>query len=171
MPLHDCPYSFHELANDVLPRLMTKLREQMEQPCNASTALNDPEAIPDVRGAYVWLMKGKPIYVGIANKLRRRIKDHLRPDPSRANLAARMAARQLGVAISTVKRHQGFADAFTDAQAMLAQAQLAFVEIPNPLVLYFFEPYCAMELDTSEFNRFDTLQILSPRSGSHSLSK
>ena len=31
------------------------------------------------------------------------------------------------------------------------------------LVLYLFEPYCAMALDTHEFNRFDTLQILAPQ--------
>ena len=48
-------------------------------------------------------------------------------------------------------------------QLTLAQARIAFVEVPNPLVLYLFEPFCAMALDTSEFNRFDTLQILSPR--------
>lgn len=40
---------------------------------------------------------------------------------------------------------------------------IAYLEIENSMVLYLFEPYCAMELDTAEFNRFDTLQILSPR--------
>ncbi|MBP8778122.1 MAG: GIY-YIG nuclease family protein [Alicycliphilus sp.] len=163
MPLHDCPYSFQELASDVLPGLMAKLRQHMEQPCSALVVLNDAGVIPDVRGAYVWLVGTKPIYVGIANRLRRRIKDHLCPDPSRANLAVRMAAKHLGVPISKAKRHPGFTQAFLDAQSTLAQARIAFVEVPNPLVLYLFEPFCAMALDTSEFNRFDTLQILSPR--------
>ncbi|HQQ71852.1 MAG TPA: hypothetical protein PLL92_16290, partial [Alicycliphilus sp.] len=99
----------------------------------------------------------------IANRLRRRIMDHLCADPSRANLAVRMAAKQLGIAVSHVKRHAGFAAAFAGAQNELAKASFAFIEISNPLVLYLFEPYCAMQLDTGEFNRFDTLQILSPR--------
>ena len=163
MPLHDCPFSFQELATNVLPEIMASLREKMEQPCRASNAQGSASSIPDTRGAYVWLVAGKPIYVGIANRLRRRIKDHLSPDPSRANLAVRMAAQWLGVPVSTVKRQPGFEQAFVQAQSTLAQAHLAFIEIPNPLVLYLFEPYCAMELDTSDFNRFDTLQILSPR--------
>jgi len=163
MPLHDCPYSFQELAADVLPELMASLRERMEQPCKASNVQGSASSIPDARGAYVWLVAGKPVYVGIANRLRRRIKDHLSPDPSRANLAVRMAAQQLGVPVSTVKRQPGFAQAFVQAQSTLAQAHLAFIEIPNSLVLYLFEPYCAMALDTGDFNRFDTLQILSPR--------
>ena len=163
MPLHDCPFSFQALANEVLPGLMEALQEQMKQPCKASALLNDNRVIPDSRGAYVWLVQDTPIYVGITNRLRRRIKDHLVPDPSRANLAVRMAAKELDMAVSATKRHAGFAQAFVNAQSTLAQAQLAWTEIPNSLVLYLFEPYCAMALDTHEFNRFDTLQILAPR--------
>lgn len=168
MPLHDCPFNFQELANEVLPALMLQLRERMEQPHEGIVALHDFALIPEVRGAYVWLVEGKPIYVGIANKLRRRIRDHLCPDPSRANLAVRMAARHLGVTLSSVKRSPEFQMAFTHAQSILAQASFAFMEIPNSMVLYLFEPFCAMELDTSDFNRFDTLQILSPRPVSRS---
>ena len=163
MTLHNCPFSFQELANEVLPTLMESVQAQMKQPCEASRLINDSLVIPDVRGAYVWLVQGQPIYVGIANRLRRRIKDHLTLDPSRANLAVRMAAKELAVAVSAAKRHGSFAPAFANAQSTLKQAQVAWIEIPNSLVLYLFEPYCAMALDTHEFNRFDTLQILAPR--------
>ena len=33
---------------------------------------------------------------------------------------------------------------------------VAFVEIPNPLELYLFEAYCAIALDTSEWNTIRT---------------
>lgn len=163
MPLHDCPHSFNEIALQILPALMARLKEQMAVACSATQVTQNPDFIPNTRGAYVWIVQGKPIYVGIANNLRRRIKDHLCTDASRANLAVRMAAKYLGVPISRVKRHSDFEAAFSAVRVGLANAQFAFIEIDNPLILYFFEPYCAMQLDTSEFNRFDTLQILAPR--------
>ena len=38
----------------------------------------------------------------------------------------------------------------------LRSLNVAFIEIGNPLELYLFEAYCAMELDTSEWNTFET---------------
>jgi len=40
---------------------------------------------------------------------------------------------------------------------------VGWVGIANPLEMYIFEPYCAMKLNTSEYNFFDTLQILAPK--------
>ncbi|AVO50373.1 hypothetical protein C6568_14830 [Melaminivora suipulveris] len=163
MPLHDCRFSFQELANVELPALMLQLRERMEQPHRGTAALHGDAVVPDARGAYIWIVEGKRVYVGIANRLRRRIRDHVCADPSRANLAVRMAAKHLGLPVSAVKRSPEFQTAFAQAQSVLTQASFACIEIPNPLVLYLFEPFCSMELDTGDFNRFDTLQILSPR--------
>lgn len=52
--------------------------------------------------------------------------------------------------------------AFESAHARLLNCGVGWVEIANPLEMYIFEPYCAMRLDTHEFNFFDTLQILAP---------
>ena len=49
-----------------------------------------------------------------------------------------------------------FRTAFDEARAMLRGCTVAFIEIANPLELYFFEAYCAMELDTCEWNTFRT---------------
>lgn len=49
-----------------------------------------------------------------------------------------------------------FLRAFAEAQALLLDCHVAFVEIENPLELYLFEAYCAMELDTCEWNTFRT---------------
>ncbi len=49
-----------------------------------------------------------------------------------------------------------FRAAFEEAQTLLRGCTVAFIEIPNPLELYLFEAYCAMELDTCEWNTFRT---------------
>jgi hypothetical protein len=46
--------------------------------------------------------------------------------------------------------------AFEEARRLLADCTVAFIVIENPLELYLFEAYCAMELDTSEWNTFRT---------------
>jgi len=161
--LHGCTHSFSQLANEVLPDLMAKLRERMAV-APPLRSLPDPfEVIPNARGAYVWMISGNPIYVGITNRLQRRVRDHVTGDPSRANLAVRMAAKALGTPTSRVKKHANFEPAFRAAREALMDGAVAYLEIENSMVLYLFEPYCAMELDTADFNRFDTLQILSPR--------
>jgi hypothetical protein len=49
-----------------------------------------------------------------------------------------------------------FRQAFNEAQQLLRGCSVAFIEIPNPLELYLFEAYCAMALDTCEWNTFRT---------------
>lgn len=45
---------------------------------------------------------------------------------------------------------------FSNARAYIAGLSVAFIEIINPLELYLFEAYCAMELDTAKWNTFET---------------
>ncbi len=49
-----------------------------------------------------------------------------------------------------------FRTAFDQAKALLRDCSAAFIDIENPLELYLFEAYCAMELDTCEWNTFRT---------------
>ena len=53
-----------------------------------------------------------------------------------------------------------FHSQFAHARNHLMSLDVAFVEIDNPLGLYLFEPYCALELDTGfeagGWNTFDT---------------
>jgi len=46
--------------------------------------------------------------------------------------------------------------AFTEARALLRDSTVAVVPIENPLELYLFEAYCAMELGTGEWTTFQT---------------
>jgi len=49
-----------------------------------------------------------------------------------------------------------FQDGFREAQSYLKGLQVAFLEIDNPLELYLFEAFAAMELDTCDWNTFET---------------
>lgn len=49
-----------------------------------------------------------------------------------------------------------FQKEFQAAQQLLHGAGVAFIEIANPLELYLFEAYCAIELDTCKWNTFRT---------------
>jgi hypothetical protein len=45
---------------------------------------------------------------------------------------------------------------FLEAQEWLKGLSVAFVEVRNAVELYLFEAYCALELDTAEWNTFET---------------
>ena len=45
---------------------------------------------------------------------------------------------------------------FDRAREKIRSLDVAYVEIGNPLVLHVFEPYAALELDTGEWNTFET---------------
>jgi len=49
-----------------------------------------------------------------------------------------------------------FQQAFADVKTHLCSLHVAFVQIENPLELYVFEAYAAMELATHEWNTFRT---------------
>ncbi len=50
----------------------------------------------------------------------------------------------------------GFMQSFEEAKAKICDMYVAWIEIKNPLVLYLFEAYAAMELNTKEWNTFET---------------
>ncbi len=163
MALHGCDHTFEQLALDVFPSVFSSLCQSLQQPIALRAFYDAPSLIPAHSGCYVIAQRGTPLYVGIAKNMQRRIQDHLSGDPSRANLAVRMAAKSLGVGLSAIKKHAQFDPAFESAKQRLLGCEVAWVSISNPLEMYIFEPYCAMKLDTCDYNFFDTLQILAPK--------
>jgi hypothetical protein len=75
-----------------------------------------------------------------------------------ASLAYLMATTKTGHEMkrADAMRDMAFREAFNQAQSLLKNCEVAFIEISNPLELYLFEAYCAMELDTCEWNTFRT---------------
>jgi len=49
-----------------------------------------------------------------------------------------------------------FYNTFCEAQAFIRGLQVAFLEIENPLELYLFEAFAAMEVNTCDWNTFVT---------------
>jgi predicted GIY-YIG superfamily endonuclease len=166
--IDQCPHTFAELATTVLPRKMTELCRAMAEPMPLSLFMEPgigPKAIlkqlgrtKDFSGCYLLLADG-PFYVGISRKIVSRLRDHLRgSDHFTASLAHMMAVRHCGhngrrIAAAEDPRYVA---AFSEAKCALAKGKVAFVEISNPLELYLFEVYAAMELDTATWNTFAT---------------
>ncbi|MGX4642975.1 hypothetical protein [Massilia sp. SYSU DXS3249] len=117
----------------------------------------------DFSGCYVLIDAGTPIYVGISRKVIGRLRQHVFGKTHfDASLAFRIAmARHPDRAIARVTREKAMQDplfgtSFAEAQAYLCSLQVAFIAIENPLELYVFEAYCALELDTQQWNSFET---------------
>lgn len=168
MTIDNCRASFSELANKMMPLRMEILRERMKNPVpmklfgtfgKGKTAILKNLGLPqDFKGCYVLIDQDMPIYVGISQTVIQRLLQHVKGKThNAASLAYRMAADEVphkntrNVAMTT----GAFQDAFTKSKNYLRSLSVAFVEIENPVELYLFELYCAMELDT-RWNTFKT---------------
>lgn len=165
MSIDGCHSTFSELAKRDLPRYMVELREAMKSPialsefsvkgdgpvtlCKRYGFENDP------MGCYVLIDDGKPVYVGISKHLIQRLREHVGGgDHLSATLTYRITVERYpydGTAAEAMN-DDAFRMRFDETRRELLDMSVAFVEISNPLELYLFEAYCAMELDTG----FDT---------------
>jgi hypothetical protein len=113
----------------------------------------------DFSGCYVLIDAGTPIYVGISRTVIARLRQHVfGRTQSDASLAYRMAAKKAPheVTRSQAMQDTDFKAAFDAAQSYLRSLNCATIVIENPLELYLFEAFCAMELDTGLWNTFVT---------------
>ena len=169
MAIDGCQHSFGELAANVLPRYMAELRRRLANPValsefavegfGLSALCRRFGVVSDFSGCYVMVETGRPIYVGISRTVFQRLRQHVRGTTHfDASLAYRMAAcrQPHNQTRSAAMADEAFQACFREAQAYLRGLQVAFLEITNPLELYFFEAFAAMELDTSEWNTFET---------------
>lgn len=169
MPVDDCQHSFKQLASSVLPTYMATLKEAIASPHQSAEFAHPGEGpvaiakkigrLSDFSGCYVLLEQTKPIYVGISRSVLSRIRQHVTGKSHfDASLVYAVAQRRLPTPghRSTVMNDEAFLKAFADAQTYLRTLSVAFIEIVNPLELYVFEAYAALELDTAEWNTFRT---------------
>lgn len=169
MAIDACSSTFAELSSTVLPSYMATMRTAIERPqalgefcapgVGVKRILKRVGRLQDFSGCYVLLHEAKPFYVGISRGVIGRLRQHgTGTTHFDASLAYRMACEKV---VHDMTRADAMKDAacrtaFGEAQALLRGCMVAFVEIPNPLELYLFEAYCAMALDTSEWNTFRT---------------
>jgi hypothetical protein len=102
-----------------------------------------------------------PIYAGISRKVLSRIRQHLCGKTHfDASLAYRMAKRMRKTPARLERgdamQDSTFRKVFDERQAHLRGLRVAFIPIKNDLEIYLFEAFCAMELDTCEWNTFRT---------------
>jgi predicted GIY-YIG superfamily endonuclease len=166
-----CTSTFADLATVVLPCYMVRLRAAMKKPLSLTefcisgvgvkTILRQHlQRTSDFSGCYVLLRDGNPLYVGISRGVVGRLRQHgTGKTHYDASLAYRMAFKKAPHKTTrneAMKKNSSFLRAFHKAQRLLHGSSVAFIEISNPLELYLFEAYCAMKLDTSEWNTFRT---------------
>lgn len=169
MPIDGCTSTFAEMAATVLPEDMARLRIALEAPLPMSSfgesgfgvksILSRLQKQKDISGCYVLIREGRAFYVGISRTVVQRLRQHLTGKTHYdASLAYQMATEKTGHEMSRADAMQdtAFRVAFDEAKALLRNCSVAFIEIDNPLELYLFEAYCAMELDTCEWNTFRT---------------
>jgi hypothetical protein len=169
MSIDACTSTFAEMAEIILPGDMARLRAALVAPVPMSSfckrgfgvksILSGLGRRSDFSGCYVLLREGKPLYVGISRTVVQRLRQQGTGNTHfDASLAYLMATVETG---HTMKRPDAMQDpafraAFDQAKAVLRDCSVAFIDIDNPLELYLFEAYCAMELDTCEWNTFRT---------------
>jgi hypothetical protein len=169
MPIDDCKHTFAELTTTVLPAHMRRMRDAIERPVQAAIFAQikqGPRAIArqlhrpgDFAGCYVFMEHARPIYTGISRKVLSRIRQHLCGKTHfDASLAYRMAKRKMPTRLNRGEAMQdpAFRKVFYECQAHLRGLRVAFIAIDNDLEIYLFEAFCAMELDTWEWNTFRT---------------
>jgi GIY-YIG catalytic domain len=157
------------MATSVLPGYMAALRRALASPHSMSLFCKPGVGVKailshlyrreDFPGCYVLLHDTKPFYVGISRSVVQRLRQHVTGTSHfDASLAYLMATGKTGHEMKRAEamKDATFRKAFDEARALLKDCSAAFIEIVNPLELYLFEAYCAMELDTCEWNTFRT---------------
>jgi predicted GIY-YIG superfamily endonuclease len=164
-----CDWTFDELAAVVLPEThdapesghggTRRLQEFCMRGIGIKTILQRLGRSCDFSGCYVLMDKTKPIYVGISRGVIARLRQHVNGRTHfDASLAYLMACKDVPHTLERgeAMNNDRFLDAFHKAQQLHRESSVAFIEISNALELYLFEAYCAMVLDTSEWNSFQT---------------
>ncbi len=168
MAIHNCTYTFSEMSRHVLPEYMTTLRLKMKDTVPAmkfcergvgyKTLLKVECSNQDFSGCYVFIEQGKPLYVGISQTVIQRLRTHVNArNHFDSSLVYAIANKIQPIqAYRKTPSDERYVSTFTKARDRLRNCNVAYITIENPLVLYIFEAYAAMELDTSEWNSFIT---------------
>jgi hypothetical protein len=169
LPIDECASTFTELGATVLPKYMQELRLAIQNSRSLSEFCTPGVGVrtivkhlghrDDFSGCYVLLKDGKAFYVGISQGVVARLRQHVTGKTHfDASLAYKMACDKITHSLTRADamKSRPFRDAFEEAKNLLKGSSVAFIKIQNPLELYVFEAYCAMELDTFKWNTFRT---------------
>lgn len=185
MSIDNCKHTFKHLADTRLPSLMDELNKKISESYplkiflikgfGTNTFLKKIGEEKDFQGCYVFIEKGKPLYVGISQKVGNRISQHIKGRTHfNASWAYRIALSKYfriykpnmdkikdeltktKIPLKEYLEIPEFLEHFNAAKKRISSMKCAFIEIENPLELYVFEIYCCMNLDTNKWNTFKT---------------
>ena len=116
--------------------------------------------LPTYRGIYAFYEKGKPIYVGRANNIRKRIQWHTRESSGSEsasfafNLAKKEYANESEITETRKELMQieEFLEIFRSHKLNLSNVEFKCVEVENDILQTMFEPYLAFKLETYPIN-------------------
>ncbi|WP_026705277.1 GIY-YIG nuclease family protein [Flavobacterium soli] len=150
-----------EKLEQVKPYLaeMDSLFKELYDEFNNSDLVKRNE-LPTYRGIYVFYEKGKPIYVGRANNIRKRIQWHTRKSSGSesASFAFNLAKIEYvkNGKISKKRKElmqiEEFIEIFTKHKLKLINIEFKFIAIQNDILQTMFEPYLALKLGTYPIN-------------------
>lgn len=169
MAIDQYKHSFEHLVTTGIPAYYEELRKNIQTPLSLSEfaiegvgviGLTKRLGLPsDFQGCYVLIENTKPIYVGISRSVLQRLQQHVKGTTHfDASLAYRIASKNMphNHTRTVAMENEAFKEQFDKAKNYIRNLNVAFVAIKNPLELYVFEPFCAIKLDTSEWNTFET---------------
>jgi hypothetical protein len=168
MPIDGCRHDFQQLASEILPADMARMRTAMTTPipmrtfCKGAgirTILKKLGRTADFPGCYLLVDGSVPFYVGISRGIVGRLMQHVRGRTDcDASFAYRMAktCQPHEMERKEAMLNPDFRAAFDQSQERIRAMDVAMIEVENDLELYLFEVYCALELRTVEHNTFRT---------------
>lgn len=169
MAIDNYNHTFKHLVETSIPEYYKNLQSHIKEPISLSEfsikgvgvvgLTKRLNLVSDFQGCYVLIEKTKPIYVGISRSVLQRLQQHVKGTTHfDASLAYRIAYKNMphNHTRSMAMKNDVFKDHFDKAKSYIRNLNVAFVEIDNPIELYVFEPFCSMELNTSEWNTFET---------------
>jgi predicted GIY-YIG superfamily endonuclease len=169
MPINEYPNNFSHLVDVDLPALLEQMDVARQNAIpmgdfaidglGVATIARQLGLTGDFPGCYLLLERERPIYAGISRGVLQRLRQHARGTTHfDASLAYRIAADRMphNHTRSRAMQTEEFKAQFEAAKTYIRTLNVAYVRIDNPLVLYVFEPYCAMHYDTAEWNTFET---------------
>jgi hypothetical protein len=149
---------FHAMV-DQLPDLLNTLTN------TKAATMASHNGIPEVPGIYLFSEGVNPVYVGQTRNLRSRLRQQtsLASRENQAALAWRIArkdAADAGHPITGPRKEleadEVFAEHFRNAKQRVADMDVRFIELDDPVTRTVFEVYAARALGTDEFNSWET---------------
>ena len=141
---------------DQLPGLLKSLKG------SRLISRSDLTGIPEM-GVYVFLEKGKPMYVGRTDDMKGRIQRHSRPSSGHGSatfafLIAKKAAGGKGIDLDVsrevLEKDPAFVPLFNKAKERVRTMPVKVIRIDDAILQTLFEVYAAVALETTEYNSF-----------------